>query len=111
MKMGKDLTKTCESLILAGELLLGLSACGRGSATPNANGPGSTEVATRAMQIVLSLVPGQSTEDDVRTELGEPGGTEEPLVGEWTWLYPLSDDGLSYARITLDTSSSLRIVK
>lgn len=97
-------------VVLAGALF-GLSACGPGTTTPNADGTQVTEQPGRAIQLVLALVPGQSTEQDVTGELGEPGGTEEPLAGEWTWLYSLNEDGSSYARVTLDTSSSLRIVK
>lgn len=104
--MGVRVARVRRAAMLMTGMLLALSGCNGGT-----SGTESPEAAHPAMQIITALVPGQSTEQIVRSELGEPGGTEEPLQGEWTWLYPLSESGDSYARVTLDTSSTVRIVK
>lgn len=87
--------------------LVGIS-CGRAGETT----PVSTlSPASRAlMGLMWALTPGMSTQDEVVGLLGEAAGTEEPLLGEWTWLYRPDEVPGAMLRIAFDTSASPPVV-
>jgi hypothetical protein len=62
------------------------------------------------MDLMWALTPGMSTQDEVVALLGEAAGTEEPLVGEWTWLYRPGEVPGALLRVTFDTNASPSVV-
>ena len=79
-------------------------SCGRTTPMP----PVSTlsPSARALMDLMWGLTPGMSTQDEVIGLLGEAAGTEEPLLGEWTWLYQPPEVPGALLRVTFDTDAA-----
>lgn len=55
---------------------------------------------------ILTITPEQTSQSEIESLLGDADGTEEPLLGEWTWIYLCDESGDTTVRITFNTSNS-----
>ncbi len=85
-------------------------ACGRANETPAPPVTTLSPSSQALMDLMWAITPGMSTQDEVVGLLGEAAGTEEPLVGEWTWLYRPEDVPGALLRVTFDTHTSPSVV-
>jgi hypothetical protein len=85
-------------------------ACGRANETPAPPVTTLSPSSQALLDLMWAITPGMSTQDEVVGLLGEAAGTEEPLLGEWTWLY--RPDGVpgTLLRVTFDTGGSPPVV-